>query len=70
MKISSCCYYRWKKQPLSKRAKENINLKVEINWAFEASYKIYGSPRVHQELKSEGFFVSRTEEERRTSEFN
>jgi hypothetical protein len=65
MKISSCCYYRWKKQPLSKRAKESINLKVEINRVFEASHRIYGSPRVHQELKSEGFLF---QEPRRNDE--
>jgi putative transposase len=59
MKINSGCYYRWKKFPFSKRALENENLKVSIKRVFTDSDRIYGSPRVHQELKSEGFIVSR-----------
>lgn len=59
MKINSGCYYRWKKLPFSNRALENENLKVAIKRVFTDSDRIYGSPRVHQELKSEGFIVSR-----------
>ena len=59
MKINSGCYYRWKKQPISRRTLEGVHLKTAITRVFKISDKTYGSPRVHQELKSEGFVVSR-----------
>jgi putative transposase len=59
MRINSGCYYRWKKQPISRRTLEGVNLKLAINRVFKISDRTYGSPRVHLELKSEGFSVSR-----------
>ena len=34
-------------------------MKTAIKRVFEGCNPIYGSPRIHQELKSEGFMVSR-----------
>ena len=59
MKINSGCYYKQKKQPTGRRALEGVHLKLAITRVFKDSDKTYGSPRVHLELKSEGFVVSR-----------
>ena len=59
MKINSGCYYKWKKQPIVRRALEGVHLKLAITRVFKVSDKTYGSPRIRQELKSEGFVVSR-----------
>jgi len=59
MKINSGCYYKWKKQPIVRRALEGVHLKLAMTRVFKVSDKTFGSPRVHQELKSEGFVVSR-----------
>jgi putative transposase len=59
MKINSGCYYKWKKQPIGRRALEGVHLKLAITRVFKVSDKTYGSPRIRQELKSEGFVVSR-----------
>ena len=61
LKIRSDSYRRWKKFPVSFRKQETLKLKQEIKRVFMASKKIYGSPRVHQELKSEGFTASEKE---------
>ena len=59
MKINIGCYSRWKNYPTSRRDLESIHLKSAINRVFVISEKTYGRPRIHQELKSEGFVVSR-----------
>jgi hypothetical protein len=51
IKINSGCYYKWKKQPISRRTLEGVDLKPAITIVFRISEKTYGSPRVHQELK-------------------
>lgn len=44
---------------MSKRKLENLELTNEIKKSFENSKGMYGSPRVHVDLKSLGFSVSR-----------
>lgn len=44
---------------MSKRKLENLELTNEIKKSFENSKGIYGSPRVHEDLKSLGFSISR-----------
>lgn len=62
-KISSMCrvlrvhrsgYYAWKAAPLSQRALEDQQLLVEIRQSYEDSYGIYGSPRIHRDLREAG----------------
>ena len=59
MKINSGCYYRWNNHSTNRRDLEGIHLKGVINRVFVISEKTYGSPRIYQELKREGFVVSR-----------
>ncbi len=47
-------YYRWKRQPQGKRQKENEKILVEIKEAHTNSRRIYGSPRIAEELQGKG----------------
>src|SRR3972149_4072872 len=47
-------YYRWRKQPQSKRQKENEKILIEIKESHKNSRRIYGSPRITNELHSKG----------------
>ena len=47
-------YYAWKHTPLSKRALDNATLLVDIKRSFDDSDRIYGSPRVHRDLREAG----------------
>lgn len=54
MKVSSSGYYRFIKRAPSKRAQENTLLTAKIRAIYEASHTLYGSPRIHAQLKQEG----------------
>lgn len=47
-------YYRWRKQPQSKRQKENEEILMEIKELHKKSYRAYGSPRITKDLKATG----------------
>lgn len=47
-------YYRWKKQPQSKRQKENEKILMEIKESHKNSRRTYGSPRVVEDLQAKG----------------
>jgi putative transposase len=47
-------YYGWKRNPGSRREKENLRLITHIKAVHEESRKTYGSPRIHAELCSRG----------------
>ena len=62
-KISSMCrvlkihrsgYYAWKAAPLSQRSLEDQKLLIEIRQFYHESYGIYGSPRIHRDLREAG----------------
>lgn len=62
-KINSMCrvlrvhrsgYYAWKAAPVSRRATEDATLLLEIQRSYEESYGIYGSPRIHRDLREAG----------------
>jgi putative transposase len=59
LKVSRGGYYAWLERPISKRAKENMNLLEEIEKIYENSRGCYGSPRITAELRDEGRNVSR-----------
>ena len=59
MKVSSGSYYRWRKHPINHRNLERLVFKQLVKEVFDESDKTYGSPRVHQELKSKGITISR-----------
>jgi putative transposase len=58
LKVHRSGYYAWKAEPLSARAIEDAKLLVEIKQSYEDSQGIYGSPRVHRDLREAGFKIS------------
>ena len=58
LKVHHSDYYAWRTEPLSARAIEDAKLLVEIKQSYEDSQGIYGSPRVHRDLREAGFNIS------------
>lgn len=58
LKVHRSGYYAWKAKPLSRRALEDVTLLAEIKQSYEDSYGIYGSPRIHRDLREAGFVCS------------
>jgi putative transposase len=54
LKVHRSGYYAWKSAPLSQRALEDAKLLAEIKQFYEDSYGIYGSPRIHRDLREAG----------------
>lgn len=54
LNVSRSGYYRWESQALSRRDRENTRLVFEIRRAHDQSRKVYGSPRITEELKEQG----------------
>lgn len=52
--VSSNGYYDWLQRPESRRSKENRALMSKIKVFHKASHGIYGSPRIHKDLKEYG----------------
>ncbi len=57
--VSRSGYYDFINHMPSKRAEYNEELISKIKTIFTESYKTYGSPRIHTELKEQGFVCSR-----------
>ena len=51
-------YYRWKRAPQSKRDKENEKIVMEIRQSYRKSRKVYGSPRITEDLRAKGIKCS------------
>lgn len=58
-KVSRSGYYRWFSRGPSKLACQNQHLRKAIYRIWTESNKVYGSPRIHRQLLSEGGHVSR-----------
>lgn len=54
--VSRGGYYAWLKRPKSHRSRENEKLKAKIVDIFDGSHRTYGAPRIHADLRSQGFF--------------
>ena len=54
LRIQRSGYYAWKRKPKSKRTQADESLLASIKRSFEESQGIYGSPRVHCDLREEG----------------
>jgi putative transposase len=52
-------YYAWKKRPLSQHQREDQLLAEHIHAVYHACRQVYGSPRIHAELRDQGITVSR-----------
>ena len=55
--VSTGGYYAWKEREPSERSLYDQELLIEIRRVFNDSGETYGSPRVYQQLKREGFYV-------------
>lgn len=53
-KITRSGYYAWKQRGVGIRQKENQDLLNRIREAYQRGRKVYGSPRITRELKSQG----------------
>ena len=58
LKVHRSGYYAWKAEPLSARAIQDAVLLVEIKQSYENSQGIYGSPRIHRDLRESGFYCA------------
>lgn len=66
--VSPSGYYAYKARPPSKRIAEDARVAAEIAAAHKASRGIYGSPRVHRELKAKGVKIGKKRVERLMTE--
>jgi transposase InsO family protein len=57
MNVSACGYYAWLDRPLSKRAREEMRLKVEIKAAHKRTRQTYGAERLQCDLAEHGIQV-------------
>ena len=54
LRVQRSGYYAWKNKPKSKRTLADESLLLKIRQSFEDSQSIYGSPRVHCDLREDG----------------
>ena len=54
LSVSRSSYYAWLKRPESSRKKENRKFAAKIKVIHGQYRKVYGSPRIHKELKDQG----------------
>jgi putative transposase len=66
--VSPSGYYACKSRPPSKRVADDARVAAEVAAAHKASRGIYGSPRVHRELKVKGVKVGKKRVERLMNE--
>ena len=57
--VSLSGYYAWKKRPLSQHRQEDQQLAERIHAVYQVNRQVYGSPRIHAELRDQGISVSR-----------
>ena len=54
LKVSRSGYYAWKRRRPSKRQRENMELLTNIQEIYKQRRKVYGSPRITNELNEQG----------------
>ena len=57
--VSLSGYYAWKNRPLSQHQREDHQLTEHIQAVYHACRQVYGSPRIHAELREQGITISR-----------
>jgi transposase InsO family protein len=57
--VSLSGYYAWKKRPLSQHQREDQQLAERIQAVYHANRQVYGSPRIHVQLRDQGISISR-----------
>lgn len=59
MDVSRSGYYKWKRRSVSAAQEKRIRLLNRILELHAETHEVYGSPRIHQKLRREGFSVNR-----------
>jgi putative transposase len=62
--VSESGYYAWCKREPSERQRENERLTEQIRQAYEQGRQVYGSPRIHAELRAQGIICGKHRVER------
>lgn len=57
--VSSSGYYAWCKRLPSQHSRDDAQLAQAVQKAFQANRQVYGSPRIHMELKAQGMCCAR-----------
>ncbi len=57
--VSVSGYYAWRKRAPSEHSREDAQLVEQVKTAFQANRRVYGSPRVHAELRAQGIHCAR-----------
>lgn len=57
--VSLSGYYGWKKRPMSRHQREDQQLAEHIQEVYHSCRQVYGSPRIHVELREQGITSSR-----------
>jgi putative transposase len=59
LKVSRSGYYKWLRQPTSKRAREDAQLSVLIHKLFKQHRRCYGSIRIADDLRDMGYYYGK-----------
>ncbi|MBA2391725.1 MAG: IS3 family transposase [Ktedonobacteraceae bacterium] len=59
LEVSVSGYYAWRKRAPSLHSREDAQLAEHVKMAFENNRGVYGSPRVHAELRAQGLHCAR-----------
>lgn len=54
LEVSVSGYYAWRKRAPSQHSREDAELAEKIKEAFQSNRSVYGSPRIHAELRGQG----------------
>ena len=54
MRVSPSGFYAWRARPVSDQASRHGQLAEKVHQVFEDCRRVYGSPRVHEQLQAEG----------------
>lgn len=57
--VTPAGFYAWRRRGISRHAEQDRSLTLEIEKVFFAHDQRYGSPRIHRQLRSTGWIVSR-----------
>jgi transposase InsO family protein len=57
--VSENGYYNWRKRGKSQRKRDDDDIAERIEDAYDANRGVYGSPRIHAELKAQGIHCGR-----------
>ena len=59
LEVSENGYYNWRKRGKSQRKRDDEQLTSRIEDAYHSNRGVYGSPRIHAELKEQGIYCGR-----------